>query len=281
MARTAIVPAPDLNLDATLFSGQAFRWRKDGEWFRGCIAGMPVRIRMKDHDLVAEWAAGQGAGPEACSSRLASLLHYYFDLDRDYAAIRDAAVRRHPVLREAMEFSSGLRVLRQDPWEALASFIISAFNNVPRITRIVCGLCCGDEPFPSPGELARAGEDNLRRLGLGYRAPYLIAAAKMVDSGDLDLEGLRVLPTEEARRRLLAVPGVGGKVADCALLYGLQKYDVVPVDVWIKRTIEALFFGGREMSPVKVRAWAVENLGPYAGIVQACLFHYARSMRLR
>lgn len=272
----------DLDLGATLLSGQAFRWNPDGAWFCGFIGNTPVRLQTRGNRLIAEWSPDGRAGDHLpADGVIAASLRSYLDLDRDYAAIRAEAAERLPALREAMVFSRGLRVLRQDPWETLVSFIISACNNVPRITRIVSKMCRGGSAFPSAGELAAAGEESLRRLGLGYRAPYVASAARMVESGELDLEALRTMPTAEARRRLMSAPGVGGKVADCVLLYGLQRYDVVPVDVWIKRIIEGLLLGGREMSTGRVRAWAVENLGPHAGIIQVCLFHYARSTRFR
>ncbi|NPV71677.1 MAG: DNA-3-methyladenine glycosylase 2 [Firmicutes bacterium] len=264
MAETRITVS-DLNLPATLLSGQAFRWSQGGDWFSGYIDNMAVQLKQEGPGLIIRHDS-QDAGHTAVS------VCRYLDLDRDYEAIRTDVADRLPELRPALEFSRGLRVLRQDPWEALVCFIVSQNNNVPRITRCVgnvCSMCSPMGAFPSSRRLAVASDEDLRRAGLGYRAPYLRAAARMVDSGDLDLEGLRRLPVEEARRTLMGVPGVGGKVADCVLLYGLQKYEVVPVDVWILRVVEALFFSGRSLRPEQARSWAVQNFGPYAGIIQA------------
>jgi len=273
--RIVSLQVKDLDLSASLLSGQAFRWNLDAGWYCGFIGDAPVRLRMRGDELEAEWF-GEGGDKDAIEA-----VRAYLDLDRDYAAIREQAAQRLPVLRRAMEFSGGLRVLKQEPWETLVSFIISACNNVPRISRIVRGLCGDGRTFPSPADLVKAGEGSLRGLGLGFRAPYVVSTARMLESGELDLESLRNLPTREARMRLMSAPGVGGKVADCVLLYGLQKYDAVPVDVWIKRIMEGLLFEGRCMSAEGLRAWAVGNFGPYPGIIQACLFHYARSTRLR
>ena len=164
-------------------------------------------------------------------------------------------------------------MLRQEPWEALCSFIISQCNNIPRIKGIVGKLCqkFGREiedgfAFPEAEVIAALTPEDLAPIRAGYRAEYIVSAAREVASGALDLEALKKLPTQEARKRLLAVHGVGKKVADCVLLFGLSKTDAFPVDVWIKRVLDNVYPQGFDASVY----------GDLAGIVQQYLFFYAR-----
>jgi N-glycosylase/DNA lyase len=273
------VTTDELDLAATLLSGQAFRWWPKGDSFRGFLAGIPVRVRVAGAParvLLVEWSAEAGGDGDA--GRREQTVKDYFDLARDYRAIRLGAAAAHPWLAPALEFSRGLRVLRQDPWEALVSFIASQNNNIPRIARVIASICSRGPGFPGPHDLARLGEERLKAHGLGYRAKYVAAAARMVASGAVDFGAMRSMATEEAKRVLLTIPGVGEKVADCVLLYGMQRYEAAPVDIWVKRFIESVAFGGRQTSIAVVRSWVAGNLGPYAGIIQAHLYHYARSV---
>ena len=177
------------------------------------------------------------------------------------------------MLRSACEFAPGIRVLRQEPWEAFITFIISQNNNIARIKGIVERLCAafgkeieeGVFAFPTAERLAKEPAESFAKLGCGYRADYISSAAKEVFEGTLDLDSLMTAPIDEARERLLKVHGVGPKVADCVLLYGLGRAERCPADVWMKRVIAAL--GGEMPSCVT----------DYAGIAQQFLFHYARN----
>ena len=192
----------------------------------------------------------------------------------DYGAIRDRLSAADPVLAEAARYAPDIRILNQDPWEALCSFILSQCNNIGRIKGLVNRLSRtwgspiieGNRAFPTPEALAQAGETELRKAGCGFRAPYVAAAARSAAEGKLDWETLRRLPLDEARGELTKLPGVGPKVADCALLYGLHRLDAFPMDVWMKRAMKTLFPG---KSPAE--------FGRCAGIAQQYIFHYSRN----
>lgn len=259
-----------LDLAATLDCGQAFRWEPepDGAW-RGTAHGRVLRVRMRgDGALVLERTA-----PE----EFERVWRRYFDLDRDYDAVR-AAVSGEPVLCRAFDFSAGLRVLRQEPWETLCSFILSQNNHIPRIKGIIARLCGafgdplpgGGASFPPPERLAACSVDDLAPLRAGFRAKYLLDAARRVACGEIPLGELEALPLCEARDCLTRIAGVGPKVADCTLLFGFGRMECFPEDVWIRRAVAQLFGG---QIPACAR--------PYAGIVQQALFYYARTTRLK
>ena len=216
----------------------------------------------------------------------------YLALDEDYGAISaDIASRsENPALERAIRVGEGIRILRQEPWEAICSFIVSQNNNIPRIKKIIEAMSkkCGEivsvpeemlhkvapltelYSFPAPEALVREGADGLFALKTGFRAKYIYDAAKKAADGKIDYEYLRSSDdTSECVRRLCEIKGVGPKVASCALLFGFARYDAFPVDVWIKKVIAKYFSdGGEEFSP--------ELLGSYAGIAQQYLFYYER-----
>jgi N-glycosylase/DNA lyase len=178
----------------------------------------------------------------------------------------------------------GLRLLRQDPWETLASFICSAAANLAKITACVEGLASrfgtpiagsGRSSFPEPGAVARARESQLRALGLGFRAPLLLASARRLDREPLDWSTLRSAPIQEARARLIELPGVGAKIADCVLLFGLDRLDAYPVDRWIRRATMELA-GRRRAKDRELEEWA-RRLGPGRGYLQQLIFHLRRT----
>lgn len=196
----------------------------------------------------------------------------YFDLDRDYAGIRRELCQTWEKLRKAAAFAPGIRILRQDPWEALCSFILSQNNHIPRIKGIIQRLCGQFGPpgedgpgFPSPQRLAGLSLEDLAPLRSGFRAKYLLSAARLVTEGAVDLQALQTLPLPQARLCLQQIAGVGPKVAECVLLYGLHRLEAFPLDVWMKRVMQVWFPQGKP-----------EDFGPYAGIAQQYLFHYSR-----
>ncbi len=269
-----------LDLASTLESGQAFRWRRESEgWFRGVVFGSLVFLRHAPGGI--EMRAYPG--PEAS---LASKVCDYLRLGDDLPAIY-AAIGRDDTMRAAIAGYYGMRLLRQEPWECLAAFICSANSNIPRIMSNVEAMsrklgalstCEAGEfcAFPEPQAIAEAGEGTLRALGLGFRAPYVARAAAMVASGALALEPLRRASYNEAKAALLEVPGVGPKVADCVLLFALDKLDAFPVDRWVRRAVEEAYFGGNTLKYADIRTWALEYFGPYAGYAEQYLFHGKR-----
>lgn len=253
-------------------SGQVFGFRRLGRGrYEGSIDGRPVHL---EHVRGSLTAAANGAAPSA------RRLREYFDLDRDLGPLYEflgSDGRTRPALRAYR----GLRLIRQDAWESVAGFILSANNNIKRIRSIWAGLSRylgGDGlEFPSPARIAAAHERALRQLGLGYRAPYLQRTACFLSRNDAYLSEIRKAPLEEARTRVMALPGIGPKVADCVLLYGFQRYEAFPVDVWILRVMRSLFFKGRRATPEKVRELAARKWGRWAGYVQQYLFHASRT----
>ena len=261
------VPAAQLDLAQTLDCGQSFRWvQLDENLFEGVVQGHCLRIARRGEELLLE-------GPDIQETQ--DLWWHYFALDIDYDGLKQAFCQ-DPVLAKAVAYAPGIRVLRQDPWEALCTFIISQNNNIPRIKGIVQRLCQtfgqpipGAEhrfSFPAPQRLMGCTVSDLAPLRSGFRARYLLDAAQKVAGGQILLDSLRQAPLSQGRESLQQICGVGPKVADCVLLYGLQKWECVPMDVWMKRVWGILY-------PDGFPAW----LAHHAGIAQQFLFHYART----
>lgn len=252
------------HLEEILESGQCFRWQRlDEARYRGTVDGLVREISQQGDTLLFHGV------DEAEFQRL---WRGYFDLDRDYGAVK-AVLTQDPVMARAVAFCPGMRVLRQPPWETLCSFIISANNNIARIRGIVERLCEGfGEPvaggyaFPTPRRLASLTPEDLAPVRCGYRVAYLLDAGRMAATGELDLSAPYTLPLEEARASLRRVKGVGPKVADCVLLYGYSRAECVPEDVWIKRALGRLYPDGLP-----------GFLAPVAGLGQQYLFHYVRN----
>jgi len=252
------------DLEAILDCGQAFRWEKTGEQsFRGVARGLYREITQRGDSLIFH---------NVTREEFDSVWFDYFDLGRDYGALK-AALAGHSRLREAIEFAPGIRVLRQDGWEALVTFIISANNNIPRIKAAVRRLCehfgnaiLGGHDFPIPARLAALTPEDLAPVRCGFRAKYIIDAARAVSEGRVNLADLHTLPLPEARAALQTIKGVGPKVAHCTLLFGFARVECLPVDVWIARALEAWFPDGLP-----------EDVREVAGIAQQYIFHYART----
>ncbi|MCL2513601.1 MAG: DNA-3-methyladenine glycosylase 2 family protein [Oscillospiraceae bacterium] len=249
-----------INLGLTLDCGQAFRWRRlaDGA-FAGVVKGKAARIAEGGGDLIF-----LGCGKEEFSE----LWHPYFGFDTDYGRIL-SILSRNPFLAGCIEKYGVIRILRQEPFETLCSFIISACNNIPRIKGIIERMSkkYGEEiggglfAFPSAETLAGLSEDELLAVGTGFRAGYIIDAAKKAASGELDFGLIKSLPVEEAKKSLMTVRGVGEKVADCVLLFGLGFMNAYPVDRHIKRITAEVYPGGLP-----------ECVKNYEGIAQQYLF---------
>ena len=259
------IKCDDFNLEATLESGQVFGFKKNADGaYAGNLLGYPVRLSQTNGSVEAEGTAGE------------AVVRHYFDLDRDLRPLFDI-VAQEPALAKTLFAFRGLRLIRQDPWEALACFIISSNNNVKRIMGIHKNLVQYFSGFPSPAQLARTHERTLRQLGLGYRAPFLLNTAQFLSTNPDYLEMIRHAGYAEARSRVLAFPGIGPKVADCVLLYGFHRLDAFPVDVWMLRTMRKLYFRNRGVDERRIHAFGRRRWGPLAGYVQQYLFHGART----
>lgn len=259
-----------IDLARTFSCGQAFRWKQyDGMWF-GCALGEAVCIEPRGSSLYL-----------SCGEAQLPYWIRYLGLDRNYDELYHlllADERTAP----CMEYSKGIRVLRQEPYEALISFIISQNNNVKRIAGIIERLCaaygqpkthCGVDyyAFPTAEALSAAAKSDLERLGAGYRAQYIIDAAQA--SLCYDFDALRTLDFAEAKNTLMLFSGVGPKVADCVLLFGLGFDEAFPADVWINRAAKHLY---PEEESKQACTLSARRFGSWAGAAQQYLFHYAR-----
>ena len=266
--RGAVVTS-DIDIAKTLDCGQAFRFSEsDGVW-RGVAMGRALSLAQEGNKITLF---------DVSEKEFNSLWRGYFDLDRNYEMIK-SSVSSNEILKKATDFSDGIHILRQEPWEAVCSFIISANNNIPRIKGIISRLCenFGEQiadglfTFPSAERIASLTLDDLAVIKSGFRAKYILDAAQKFSSNEIDVEALYTLPINEARNALMTIKGIGPKVADCALLFGWGRVECFPVDVWIRRAMTHFFGEGGLPSE------AVE----YAGIVQQYLFYWARTTGLK
>ena len=276
------IQTKDFNLEATLESGQVFGFTKnDKNVYCGIIQGACVELSRCAGDSRTAPELNVRANSKTITPRM---IRDYFDLDRDLSPVRQTL--KEEGLWETCEKIQGLRLIRQDHWEALACFILSSNNNVKRIQGIWHNLSeyysrsnsrTAPMIFPTARQIASSHEKILRSLGLGYRAPFLLRTSQFVSKNPQYLQWIHEADYEEAKARVIAFPGIGEKVADCALLYGFQKYEAFPVDVWILRVMRKLYFKNRKVSEEKVHAFAQKRWGPNAGYIQQYLFHGART----
>lgn len=249
----------NFNIQQIADSGQIFRFNKIDECHYELIAG--------DRRLVLD----ENEEPDLSDE----FWWHYFDMDTDYSRFIDAVPESDRFLSAAVKCASGIRILNQDPWEMLISFIISQRKSIPAIKTSVEKLCerygkrmDGYYAFPTPQELARADMEGLEACSLGYRAPYIYECAAKVSLGEYDPEAWRELDEDSLRERLMSIKGVGIKVANCVMLFGYHRIAAFPVDVWIKR-IEDDYYGG---------AFPVERYDGFAGVMQQYMFYYGRGI---
>jgi N-glycosylase/DNA lyase len=273
-------PVRDYDLAATLSSGQAFRWIfQDGGW-NGVIGRRWVRLQAGEASIT-----GHAAEPMSDWTWLSG----YLQTDLDLAGVLATFPPDSP-MQAAVNACHGLRLLRQEPWECLASFLLSSTKQIVQIRQIVALLCQRfGEPisapadygpayaFPAAARLARVTESELRACKMGFRAPYLLNTARQVDAGEIDLKRLRQLSVEMARSELMNLPGVGRKIADCVLLFAYGFQSVFPLDVWVLKALRELYFPNRRPTAGRLRHFSESHFGPNAGYAQQYLFHYMRA----
>lgn len=261
-----IVQKEEFDIRQILDCGQVFRYvAEDGGY---TVYSGDKRCRVT-----------QDGGRAIVSSDDAEYFADYFDLGTDYGAVRRELADK-PFMREASEYGKGIRILRQQPFETLISFIVSANNHIPRIKGILNRICagigedmCGWHAFPSAEAMARKDAAYYASLGAGYRAEYLADTARRVADG-FDLDRIFGMPSDEANAYLCRLKGVGPKVADCILLFAFRKYDVFPVDTWIRKVYADVVGGDATNAQMRARLRAL--YGEYAGIAQQYLFFYKR-----
>lgn len=263
-----VLNADDFDPQQTLESGQMFRFeQKNG-----------VYLLKSGRESAKISSIGAKNWKIECKNP--NFFVNYFDFETNYAKIK-SELKKFDACKKAVDYGWGIRILKQPLFETLVCFIISANNNIKRIKNSVEKICqkFGSKiddgyAFPTLKQLLRATEQDFVDAGLGYRAPYMVKMLKMVEKG-FPLDGLSDLPTEKAREELIKLPGVGPKVADCVLLFGVGKKDVFPVDTWIAKVWKDQF-GGKEENRKKIAKALVDNFGLNSGICQQYLFYYKR-----
>ena len=283
-ANQHLFPVRDYDLAATLTSGQAFRWRLHDDWWEGIVANRWVRLRQSDQGIIAQ---------TAIETRDWQWLANYLQTGTDLGSVLLSFPEDEP-MRAAVAACRGLRLLRQDPWECLASFILSSTKQIVQIQQIVSALCArfgerlplpaGHEPvfsFPTADCLAACTEPDLRACKMGFRAPNLLRTAKMIAGGEVNLAALPSRSVEEARVELIRLPGVGQKIANCVLLFAYGFQQAFPVDVWVMKALRQLYFPKRRVDPKRLARFIATHFGANAGYAQQYLFHYMRTEKAR
>ena len=262
--RIVLASTDEIDLAKTFECGQCFRWNADDNGVYTGVASGKVLSIWREKDKII------------CNAKDEDVPFWrdYFDLDVNYSE-KSSLFTDPPYLKECAEYGAGIKILRQEPWEALCSFIISQCNNIPRIKKIIAVLCenFGEEldygrfSFPSAERLVGLEENDLASLRCGYRASYIINAVRSVSSGTIDFEVLSKLPSEESFSKVKQIQGVGDKVANCFMLYGLHRMDRFPIDVWMRRALNDHF--PKNFDPTV--------LGSFAGLAQQYIFYFERS----
>lgn len=278
-----IEDVPDFSVEQTLECGQCFHFKKTGTDEYGIAAfGKLLRIRQEGSSVILQ---------DTSIQEFDEIWKEYFDLDRDYSAIKKHLLSDDDKLEPAINSMWGVRILRQDFFETLISFIISQNKQIPHIKQIVSEISrrygrflgkIGDEEFysfPEPEVLKNVTATDYAECRTGFRAPYIEDAVKKVNDGTVSEAFLKAAGNTECLEQLLLIKGVGEKIANCTMLFGLGKTDAFPVDVWIKRIMESMYFG-REASKQEIMDFAAEKFGEYGGFAQQYLFYYGRENKI-
>jgi N-glycosylase/DNA lyase len=281
------------NLENTLNCGQLFRWQKLGDWWYGVVAERVIKLKQSSEQLIFQ------IFPETQNQ---ISIENYLRLDDDLPSIL-SEINKDKYIRKAIDLFCGLRISRQEPWECLISYICATYKNIPAIKKMVNSISkrFGTKltfdgydfyTFPRQNDLAQACPRDLRSCGLGFRAERVLETAKLVDSGEISLESLKSIEYGDARRKLLDLPGVGQKVADCVLLFSLEKLEAFPIDAWMKRAATTIYAKKFDSSFIKrvssksslttteyeiIGSFGRDYFGRYAGYAQEYLFHFLRT----
>jgi N-glycosylase/DNA lyase len=277
--RLVSMAVADFDLDLTLGCGQVFHWTPEGAGYLGMIEEQPLYVERRGAEFLVT------ASTEEMARR-------YFALDHPLAEIY-ASFPQDPAMSAALEFCRGMRIVRQPFWECVATFITSSMKQVAHIAQISHTLrrrfgnrveFRGRELFayPSPEALASLEEADLRACALGYRAAHLLGAARKIAGGEVDLQAIAGMDDAAAREQLCRLPGVGVKVANCALLFGFGRLRAFPIDVWIERVLRETYFQKkRRVTAKRLEEFSAQYFGEYGGYAQQYLFHHARKTRGR
>ena len=263
--------------------GQCFRWNKEEDGsYTGIFHNNVLNVDKNGNEIIFKGI---------CEGNIEKICTDYFDLNRDYTKIKEELSKIDDNLKRSIEYGKGIRILNQDLWETILSFIISANNNIPRIKGIIERLskAYGKKivynnkeyyTFPTPEELRNVKVADFRNLGLGFRDIRLYETTHMILDKEVDLKKLEKLPTKLAREELLRLSGVGPKVADCILLFStLKRFDVFPIDVWVRRVMNELYIRNKDENKVtkgEIQKLADEKFGNLQGLAQQYLFYWKR-----
>ncbi len=273
----------NFNISQILECGQVFRFEKI------CDSNYTLVAKDKTIKITQQPQSTSIIIKNTTAGELEEIWKPYLDLDTDYSHITDILSNKDEHMKKAVEFGAGIRILRQDPWEMLISFIISQNKAIPHIKQCIHNITSkyghlieensyGQNlyTFPSPEQLIKVSDEQLRDCKVGFRAPYILDATNKVINGTINLNEIFNMNIEDARQTLMQIKGVGPKIADCVLLFAYNKLEVFPTDVWIKRVIEGYYFEGKEVPLPEIQKFAKNYFGDLAGYAQQYLFFHGR-----
>lgn len=276
----------DFNSKHIFDCGQCFRWnlQENGNYI-GVFGKTVLEVVEKENEVIFKGISNKDFKEE---------INKYFNLELNYTELKNTLSKIDEFLKTSIEYGNGIRILKQDLFETIISFIISANNNIPRIKKIIENISKtygeklqynGKEyyTFPTPEQLSKASVEDLRELGLGFRDKRVYNTTKIILEKKIDIETLKNIDdTETIREELLKLDGVGPKVADCILLFGFNRYEVFPIDVWVRRVMNDLYIKNEQeskVSKVEIMKLAKEKYGNLAGIAQQYLFYWKREQK--
>jgi len=277
------IRVPLFNLKHTLQCGQVFGWKKIGDWYQGIFRKHIILITQEKNNLIYDSPVCRTGREVDCRDFLIRTFRLDDDLEDIYSNISKDAF-----MKAAIEYGRGLRIMRQEPFKCLISYICSATSSILNIGRMLDNLSrelglplrfknYNAYSFPSPKALAKTSLKELNCCKLGFRARYVQEASKLISTGKFSFQELRALNYKEIKQRLLTLSGVGEKIADCVALFSLDKLEAFPVDVWIRRAMTKYYFNGKKVSDKKIRQFAHSYWGEYAGYAQEYIYYYVRS----
>lgn len=273
----------DFELPHIFECGQCFRWNKqEDDSYTGVANGKVINLKKEGCDVYID---------NTGRDEIENIWYSYFDLNRDYGSIKSQLAELDETMQTSVKFGHGIRILKQDEWETLVSFIISANNRIPMIKRAIEALSenhgeyIGEYKgkkyysFPRPEDLCNLDITDIQYSGIGFRGKYILNAAKIVADKEVDIYNLRNMSTNDAREQLMIFPGIGPKVSDCIMFFSMDKDDVFPIDIWVKRVME-YFYVPEGTSLKKIQIFAQDKFGDIAGFAQQYLFYYARELKI-
>lgn len=263
--------------------GQCFRWNiEEDKSYTGVFEKNVLNVKKEQNKVIFTGI---------CNGNIEDIIKDYFDFNTNYEEIKEKLSKVDNYLKESIKFGAGIRILNQDLWEMIISFIISANNNIPRIKGIIQRISkqYGNKiiwnnneyyTFPTPEELGKANINDLRKLGLGFRDKRVYETTKIILDGKINLQELKQeKDTVNLREKLLTLPGVGPKVADCIMLFGLKRFEVFPIDVWVRRVMNELYIKNEDETKInkkEIEKLAIDKYKNLAGLAQQYLFYWKR-----